>query len=420
MRGKASVPSLESVRKAQENIKEIVKTTPLEKSDRLSSRYGAQIFFKREDLQPVRSYKLRGAYNKIKNLYKNNLTSRGVVCASAGNHAQGVALSCHYLKIKGYIYMPVTTPRQKLEQVRMFGEDQVEIILTGDTFDEAKVAAQNFSETNGVPFIHPFDDMQIIEGQATLALEILNQVGKNIDYIFVPVGGGGLISGVIAVFSVLSPETKIIGVEPKGASSMKNSIEVGKNVSLAEIDKFVDGAAVQKVGELTFEICKEYLDICAVVDEGKICEIILELYNKDALVLEPAGALSIAVLDDFKVQIFGKNVVCVLSGSNNDITRMEEIKERAMLYGGLKHYFRVKFPQRPGALKEFVLHVLGEEDDITFFEYAKKNSRETASAIVGIELRDRGEFQGLFQRMKDRGYFEDYLNENPDVLNMFI
>lgn len=412
--------TIDSVNTARKNIQEAVKTTPLQESFRLSKNFGANILLKREDLQPVRSYKLRGAYNKIKNLFKEGKTAKGVVCASAGNHAQGVAFACHELKINGVIFMPITTPKQKLEQVKMFGGDFVEIKLVGDTFDASKLAAIAYGESMGAAFIHPFDDPQIIAGQATVALEILEQTDKKIDYIFVPIGGGGLAAGLISVFSVLSPQTKIIGVEPKGAPSMKTSLEAGINTELPSIDKFVDGAAVQKVGDLTFEICKSHLSGCITVDEGKICETILEMYNKDAIVLEPAGALSISALEQYQEEIKGKNVVCIVSGSNNDITRMEEIKERAMLYRGVKHYFMVKFPQRPGSLKEFVLNVLGPTDDITFFEYTKKNSRETASAIVGIELSDSAEFEGLLQRMKTLGYFEAYLNDNPNILNIFV
>ena len=412
--------TIDSINTTRKNIEKAVKTTPLQESFRLSKNFEAQIFLKREDLQPVRSYKLRGAYNKIKNLFAEGKTGKGIVCASAGNHAQGVAFSCHELQIHGVIFMPITTPKQKLEQVKMFGGDFVEVKLVGDTFDASKLAAIEYGEKSGAAFIHPFDDPQIIAGQATVALEILEQTDEKIDYIFVPIGGGGLAAGLISVFSELSPHTKIIGVEPKGAASMKSSLEAGYTVELPFIDKFVDGAAVQKVGELTFEICKAHLADCITVDEGKICETILEMYNKDAIVLEPAGALSISALEQYQDKIKGKNVVCIVSGSNNDITRMEEIKERAMLYKGVKHYFMVKFPQRPGSLKEFVLHVLGSTDDITFFEYTKKNSRETASAIVGIELAEPADFEGLMQRMKDRGYFESYLNDNPNILNIFV
>lgn len=415
-----TLPTLESAIQARKSIENVVNYTPLQYSTRLSEKFDAHIYLKREDLQPVRSYKLRGAYHKIKTLFNEGRTSEGIVCASAGNHAQGVAFSCKQLQIKGTIFMPVTTPKQKLEQVEMFGGHFVDIKLFGDTFDASKKAALDFAETSGAAFIHPFDDVQIIEGQATVALEILEQKKEATDFVFIPIGGGGLASGISTVFKELSAETQLIGVEPKGAPSMKTSIENKINTELTEIDSFVDGAAVKKVGDLTFEICRNTLSGCISVDEGKICETILQLYNKDAIVLEPAGALSISALEQYKTQIRGKNVVCIVSGSNNDITRMEEIKERALLYNGLKHYFMVKFPQRPGALKDFVLNVLGTNDDITHFEYTKKNSRETALAIVGIELSDPSDFEGLRQRMQSLDYFESYLNENPDVLNMFV
>lgn len=415
-----TLPTLESVIQARKSIENVVNYTPLQYNARLSEKFDAHIYLKREDLQPVRSYKLRGAYHKIKTLFSEGRTSEGIVCASAGNHAQGVAFSCKQLQIKGTIFMPVTTPKQKLEQVEMFGGHFVDIKLFGDTFDASKKAALDFAETFGAAFIHPFDDVQIIEGQATVALEILEQKKEATDFVFIPIGGGGLASGISTVFKQLSAETQLIGVEPKGAPSMKTSIENKINTELAEIDSFVDGAAVKKVGDLTFEICRNTLSGCISVDEGKICETILQLYNKDAIVLEPAGALSISALEQYKTQIRGKNVVCIVSGSNNDITRMEEIKERALLYNGLKHYFMVKFPQRPGALKDFVLNVLGTNDDITHFEYTKKNSRETALAIVGIELSDPSDFEGLRQRMQNLDYFESYLNENPDVLNMLV
>ncbi|WP_326984014.1 threonine ammonia-lyase [Chryseobacterium sp. MYb264] len=415
-----NLPALEAVKTARKSIENVVNYTPLQYNARLSEQFGANIFLKREDLQPVRSYKLRGAYNKIKSLFNEGKISDGIVCASAGNHAQGVAFSCKQLRIKGTIFMPVTTPKQKLEQVEMFGGTYAEIRLVGDTFDASKKAAFDFAETSGAAFIHPFDDVQIIEGQATLALEILEQQKEKSDYIFIPIGGGGLASGIATVFKELSKETQLIGVEPKGAPSMKTSIHNGVNTELSEIDGFVDGAAVKRVGDLNFEICRNVLSDCISVDEGKVCDTILQLYNKEAIVLEPAGALSISALEQYRDQIKDKNVVCIVSGSNNDITRMEEIKERALLYKGFKHYFMVKFPQRPGALKDFVLYVLGADDDITHFEYTKKNSRETALAIVGIELSNPNDFEGLKQRMQNLGYFESYLNDNPDVLNMLV
>jgi len=412
-------PKLDEIKNAALGLKGISNLTPLAKSLRLSKAYDANIFFKREDLQLVRSYKIRGAYNKLSNL-GSEAHRGGIVCASAGNHAQGVAYSCHVLKIKGTIFMPAPTPKQKVEQVEMFGEDEVDIILVGDTFDDAYSEALKFSKEHDVTFVHPFNDEKVIEGQATVGLEILEQSLEPIDYVFLPVGGGGLSAGVSAIFKILSPDTKIIGVEPEGAPAMHNSIKIGKNTELDDIEKFVDGAAVKKVGDLNFDICKANLEEVTTVAEGRVCELILELYNKDAIVVEPAGVLSIAVLEKYRQQIKGKNIVCIISGSNNDITRTEEIKERALLYKGLKHYFIVNFPQRAGALKQFVVDVLGPSDDITHFEYTKKNSREKGSAVVGIELKKHEDFQPLIARMKQLGFFGDYVNDNSELLDILI
>ena len=384
-----------------------------------SEAYAANIFFKREDLQRVRSYKIRGAFNKIRSLIEEK-NCQAVVCASAGNHAQGVAQSCHFLNISGVIFMPTTTPMQKIRQVQMFGKDNVEIKLVGDTFDASYAMAVKYAQAQNYPFVHPFDDEKIIAGQGTLALEILEDAPAKIDYVFVPVGGGGLASGVLSVFKQISPETRIIGVEPEGAPSLKTSLDKGENTELDSIDKFVDGAAVKKMGDKTFAICKKHIDDVITVPEGKVCAVLLKLYNEKAIVVEPAGALSVAALDVYREQIKGKNVVCVISGGNNDITRMEEIKERALLYEGLKHYFIVQFPQRAGALKEFVVNVLGPDDDITFFEYTKKNSRNTGAAVVGIELKQTGDFKPLVQRMKALGFWGEYLNDNPQLFRFLI
>ncbi|MDB4297495.1 threonine ammonia-lyase IlvA [Flavobacteriaceae bacterium] len=411
--------SLESILKAQMNIKGIVYNTPLNFMENYSKAYDANIYFKREDLQVVRSYKIRGAYNRIKNL-KSNETLNGIVCASAGNHAQGVALACKTLNVKGVIFMPVTTPKQKVSQVKMFGAECVDIKLVGDTFDDSSIAAKEFQQTNKSTFVHPFNDWDVMSGQGTVGLEILDSIDKEIDYLFLPVGGGGLASGLITVFKNLSPNTKIIGIEPKGAASLKTSLEKGVNTKLETIDKFVDGAAVQKIGDNTFPILQQNLTDVLLIDEGHICKTILQLYNENAIVAEPAGALAIAALDLYKEQITNKNVVCILSGGNNDITRMEEMKERALLYDGIKHYFIVTFPQRAGALKEFVGEVLSNTDDIVHFEYTKKNSRSTAAAVVGIELAKKQDFDPLVSRMKNKGFFGEYLNENPDLLNQLV
>ena len=412
-------PKLEEIKRAAERISKVVVKTPLTESFTYSKKYSANILFKREDLQQVRSYKIRGAYNKLSSLSKEQL-AKGVICASAGNHAQGVAFACNKLQTKGIIYMPATTPKQKVEQTQMFGGEWAEVILKGDTFDDAYKSAMIHGTKNELVFIHPFDDEKVIEGQATIALEILEQSEKPIDYIFAPLGGGGLLAGISVILKQLSPHTRIIGVEPEGAPSMSRSLEAGKVIELSEIDRFVDGAAVQKVGSRNFEICKEYLDEMVTVPEGKICQTILDLYNKDAIVIEPAGAMSIAVLDFFAEEIKGKNVVCILSGSNNDITRTAEIKERALLYAGLKHYFIVRFPQRAGALKEFADQILGPQDDITHFEYSKRHHRENGPAVVGIELKDPEDFEPLVERMKEKKFFGLYLNTNPDLFQFLI
>ncbi|MXN92248.1 threonine ammonia-lyase IlvA [Flavobacterium sp. Sd200] len=412
-------PSLDDVKHAAERLKHIVYKTPLAVNRTTSELYEANIFFKREDLQQVRSYKIRGAYNKMATLNQAE-RAQGVVCASAGNHAQGVALACNKMEVKSTIFMPTPTPGQKLDQVKMFGGEFVEVVLAGDTFDEAKEAALKYCNEQGAVFIHPFDDPKIIEGQATIALEILEQAQQPIDYIFVPIGGGGLAAGLSSVFKQLSPNTKIIGVEPTGAPSMKKALEAGQATHLERINKFVDGAAVQKVGDYTFDICRNTLHDMLLVDEGLICQVILSLYNKDAIVVEPAGALSIGALAQYAEKIKGKNVVCIISGSNNDITRMEEIKEGALLYAGLKHYFLVKFPQRPGALREFVMNVLGPTDDIAHFEYTKKNSKEKGTAVVGIELKTASDYDALLSNMKNLGFYVDYLNDKPHLLNLLV
>lgn len=412
-------PKLQDVAAAKHTLNEIITSTPLLENIYLSERYSANVMLKREDLQVVRSYKIRGAYNKIRSLTAEEL-ERGVVCASAGNHAQGFAFSCQKLNIKGVIYMPTTTPKQKIEQVRMFGREFIDIVLVGDTFDASNTKAIAYAEKEGKCFIHPFDDPKTIEGQATIGAELMQQSAQQIDYIFVPIGGGGLAAGVGSYISQVSPATKVIGVEPSGAASMRASLDKGEVVTLDEIEKFVDGAAVKQVGKFTFDICKEVLSDVVAVAEGKVCTTILELYNKSAIVCEPAGALSIAVLDQFAEEIKGKNVVCVVSGSNNDITRTEEIRERSLLYEGLKHYFIIRFPQRSGALLTFVQQVLGEKDDITHFSYSKKTNKEQGPALIGIELQNKNDFEPLLKRMKENGFVYDYVNDNPNLFQFLI
>ena len=393
-------------------LKKVVNRTPLTYNHNLSRKYQCDVFLKREDLQIVRSYKIRGAYNMMSSLPWEQL-QKGVVCASAGNHAQGFAYSCKKLNVKGVIFMPIITPNQKVSQTKMFGNGFVEVRLTGDTFDDCAVAAKQYTEENGMTFIPPFDDLRIIEGQATVGIEILED-RSDIDFLFIPVGGGGLSAGIGAYFKTFSPKTKIIGLEPEGAPSMFEAIKAGHPVTVENIERFVDGASVKRVGDITFGICKEVLDDMHLVPEGKVCTTILQLYNEDAIVVEPAGALSIAALDDYAEVIKGKTVVCIVSGSNNDIDRMQEIKERSLQYEGLKHYFLIRFAQRPGSLKEFVNHVLGPGDDITRFEYMQKHNKETGPALVGIELKSKQDYEVLVQNM-DRfhiNYTELKQNDN--------
>lgn len=412
-------PQISEIIKAGRRVQDVVKATPLIKSRNLSNRYQADILFKREDLQMVRSYKIRGAYNKISSLSKEEL-KKGVICASAGNHAQGVAYSCKKMSCKGDIYMPETTPKQKVNQVNMFGGEFVNIVLKGDTFDDASKEALKLAKETGKTFIHPFNDAKIIEGQATVGLEILQECTREIDYLIVPVGGGGLASGIGAWIKEFSPNTKIIGVEPQGAASMKYALEKNENLPLDSIDNFVDGAAVRQVGSLTWKICKQVLNDVITVPEGLICSTILKLYNEEAIVVEPAGALSIAALQLLSSEIKGKNVVCILSGSNNDITRMEEIKERSLLYEGLKHYFIIRFPQRAGALSKFVNDVLSPTDDITHFEYYKKNSREKGPAVIGIEVQKPDDLERIKKHLKANNFVFEYLNDKTDLFRFIV
>lgn len=404
--------------RAAERLRDVVRETPLQLNHNLSKRYHCNVWLKREDLQIVRSYKLRGAYNLMSSLPSSALV-RGVVCASAGNHAQGVAYSCRQMNVQGVIFMPITTPRQKVKQTQMFGENNIEVRLTGDTFDDCAAAAREYTAQQGMTFIPPFDHLRIIEGQGTVGLEIYERL-PDVDYLFVPVGGGGLSAGIGRCVKTFRPQVKLIGVEPEGAPSMSEAIRLGAPVMLASIDPFVDGAAVKKVGEVPFSICREVIDDMCLVPEGKVCTTILRLYNEEAIVAEPAGALSIAALDFYADQIAGKNVVCIVSGSNNDIDRMPEIKERSLRYEGLKHYFIVKFAQRPGALKEFVNNVLGPTDDITRFEYMQKTNKETGPAVVGIEVQMRSDYDALKRKMKIYGIDYTEINNNDNLYGYLV
>lgn len=410
--------SVENIKQAAENLKGVAERTPLQKNLALSEKYQCDVYLKREDLQPVRSYKIRGAYNKIKSLSKESL-AKGVICASAGNHAQGFAYACNLLGIRGTVYMPSTTPKQKVEKVKFFGKNNVSVVLNGDTFDDSFKSSMKACEEEGMTFVHPFDDHRVMEGQGTVGLEILEDT-NDIDYLLLPVGGGGITSGTGSYFKQKSPKTKIIAIEPEGAPSLQEALKKGAPVELSKIDKFVDGAAVQRVGTNTFDVMKDVVDEVVLVPEGKVCSTILQLYNEEAIVVEPAGSLAIAALDFVQDKIKGKKVVCLVSGSNNDIVRMQEIKERALIYEGLKHFFIVRFPQRPGALKEFVNEVLGPKDDISRFEYVKKNARESGPALIGVELTDPKDYKGLIHRMEKYGINYTVINEDPDLFQYFI
>ena len=408
-------PSVKDIEKAEEILGEILEPTPIIKNPNLSEKYESEIFLKREDLQMVRSYKIRGAYNKIRSISPETL-KYGIVCASAGNHAQGVAFSCNRLNIMGSIYMPTTTPKQKINQVRMFGKGNIDIVLTGDTFDAANKAAIEYAQKTGKTFIPPFDDPKIIEGQGSIGYEITQQLKAPLDYLFIPIGGGGLASGVGAYIRQVWPETKLIGVEPAGASCMKTAIEKGEVVELENIDKFVDGAAVKKAGSYTFEVCRQVLDDIIAVPEGAVCTSIIDMYNKSAIVVEPAGALSVAALRFYADKIKGKRVGCIVSGSNNDITRTEEIREKSMLYEGLKHYFMITFPQRSGAILSFIRDVIGPTDDLVHIQYIKKTNKEEGPALIGIEVASKEDYQAL----KANNINYEYINENNKLFEILI
>ncbi|MUG86983.1 threonine ammonia-lyase IlvA [Paenibacillus timonensis] len=410
---------MEDIVKAHHVLKEVVIRTPLQLDATLSAKYECSVYLKREDLQVVRSFKIRGAYNMIRSLQPEDL-EKGIVCASAGNHAQGVAFSCNALGIQGKIYMPSTTPNQKVKQVKRFGGEHVEVVLIGDTYDDAYAEAMKACREGGMTFIHPFDDPKIVAGNGTIGMEIMESLTAPADYVFVTIGGGGLVSGVGTYFKTVSPETKVIGVEPSGAASMTEALKQKQVVTLESIDKFVDGAAVKRVGDLNYEICADILDDIVQVPEGKACTTILELYNDSAIVVEPAGALPVSALDMYRDQIRGKTVVCVISGGNNDIDRMQEMKERSLIYEGLKHYFLINFPQRAGALREFLEEVLGPNDDIARFEYTKKHNKENGPALVGIELSDKADYEGLVGRMTAKGIAYTELNRDLNLFNLLI
>lgn len=407
------------IEEAYERLKDVVNKTPLELNKRLSDKYKAKIYLKREDLQVIRSYKVRGAYNRMF-LLSPKEKAKGVVCASAGNHAQGVAFSCEKLKMKCWIYMPENTPKQKVERVRTLGGKWISIHLVGDTFDEAYQHAKAFCDKSKKTFVHPFDDENVIAGQGTVGVEIFEQLKESVDYIIAPVGGGGLLSGLGLYTKYKNPKVTVVGAEPEGAPSMTKALEAGKVITLDSIERFVDGASVKTVGTLTYQLSKSLLDKMLLVPEGKICQEMISLYQSDGIVAEPAGALAVAGLDQLKDVIKGKTVVCVVSGGNNDVSRYPEVIERSLIYQGLKHYFLIEFSQRPGALRTYLDQALGKTDDITLFEYVKKNNRETGPALVGVELANKDDLKPLLERMDSIGLNYELLKKDSVLFRFLI
>lgn len=402
-----------AARSATQAMRDVFQPTPLMRNDHLSERYEADIWLKREDLSPVRSYKLRGAFNAMRKVIP---VQTQFVCASAGNHAQGVAFMCSYFGVKGVIFMPVTTPQQKIQKTKMFGGAQVEVRLVGDYFDKTLAAAQQFCRQESAHFLSPFDDDDVIEGQASVAVEIEKQLGRVPDHIILPVGGGGLSSGIFSYFGSASNYTF---VEPKGAPSLARALQNGAPIDISPINSFVDGAAVAMVGQRNFDRLQQ-IDPSAVINlaEDRICVTIIEMLNVEGIVLEPAGALSIEALGEVVEQIKGKTVVCIASGGNFDFERLPEVKERAQRYSGVKKYFILRMPQRPGALKEF-LNTLGPDDDICRFEYLKKSARNFGSVLIGIETRSPDSF-GLIQSQLDDAGFTYTDITNDETLAQFV
>ena len=382
---------------AAKRLQRVISKTPLQFDKRLSEQYSSRIYFKREDLQEVRSFKIRGAYNKISSLNKQERL-RGVVCASAGNHAQGVALSCSLLKIKGVIFMPTVTPNQKIEKVRNFGKQYIEIKLVGTNYDEASKKSKEYAIKTNAVYVSAFDDEMVIVGQGTIGKEIYEDL-ESVDIIVSPIGGGGLVGGVAAYIKNVNKKIKIIGVQASGSPGMYQSIQNNNVIELKKIDTFVEGTAVGMVSDLTFSLTKKYVDTILCVPEGKVSTTMVELYQSEGIITEPAGALAVSALDFIKDDIKNKTVVCIVSGGNNDIMRYQEILERSLVFQGKKHYFIIEFAQKPGQLKLFLNHVLGPNDDIVLFEYIKKSNKEKGPALVGIELKDRLNYDSLISRM---------------------
>lgn len=390
------------VQLAQARISATIAPTPLQYCPRLSHLTGVEIYLKREDLQDVRSYKIRGAVNAISQL-SDAQRAAGIVAASAGNHAQGVAFACRSMGIPGRIYVPAATPKQKRDRIKVHGGNMVELVVTGANFDEASAAAHDYAEETGATIIEPFAARDTIVGQGTVAAEILSQLsamGKSPDTIVVPVGGGGLISGILSYLADMSPRTTVVGVEPAGAPSLNAALKAEKPVTLDAVDPFVDGAAVKRIGDINYQIIEKNLGRLhpLVVSEGAVCTEMIELYQNEGIIAEPAGALSVTALSELKLGT-DDIVVCIISGGNNDLLRYAEVVERSLVHRGLKHYFLVNFPQEPGQLRSFLSDILGPDDDITLFEYLKRNNRETGTALIGLQLGRASDFDGLVERM---------------------
>jgi threonine dehydratase len=386
------------VERAAAQLAGVAVTTPLQPCERLSHTTGARIWLKREDLQIGRSYKVRGAYNLISGLDAGERAA-GAVCASAGNHGQGMAYACRRLGVRGRVYVPATTPRQKRERIRALGGERVELIVEGDTYDDAAAAAAQHAEYTGATVVPAFDDLRTIAGQGTVGVEIVAQLGRAPDVVVVPVGGGGLVAGVATWLRTAHPAVRVVGVEPAGAAGMAAAMAAGEPVALTQLDTFVDGAAVRRAGDVTFPLVRDAHVRLRTVDEGRVCTEMLDLYQTDGIIAEPAGALATAALDGLELDQ-DTDVVCLLSGGNNDVSRYAEVVERSLVYRGLKHYFLVEFPQEPGALRRFLDEVLGPDDDIVLFEYIKRDNRETGAALVGIEISERDAYEPLWKRME--------------------
>jgi threonine dehydratase len=409
----------DAARQSTKRLRELFPRTPLQRNDYLSRRFGAEIYLKREDLSPVRSYKLRGAFTAMRKVRAAQPEQMNFVCASAGNHAQGVAFACKHFGVKGTIFMPVTTPQQKIDKTRAFGGEAVRIVLTGDYFDQTLAAAQSFCSETGAHFLSPFDDEDVIEGQASVAVEMLDQLGHAPDLVILPVGGGGLASGVTRYLRSQAPQTEFRFVEPVGGASLTAALAAQEPVTLKRVNSFVDGAAVARLGERTFAALSWVKpEEVLLAPEDRICVTMLDLLNVEGIVLEPAGALSVDVLADLADQIAGKTVVCVTSGGNFDFERLPEVKERAQRYSGVKKYFILRMPQRPGALKEF-LAMLGPEDDIARFEYLKKSARNFGSVLIGIETARAENFKALFDQLDAAAFtYRDITND--EILSEFL